>query len=85
MRVGIERERDREPECDCVNKARQNPFASLVDGHDRCSNLDDEPFNYCMTERDAINLPLFQLTEERVHLSPVAYVVSAISVITSSL
>jgi hypothetical protein len=33
-------------------------------------DLHDEPGNHCMADRDAINLPLFQLTEERVHLSP---------------
>jgi hypothetical protein len=33
-------------------------------------DLHDEPGNHCTADRDAINLPLFQLTEERTHLSP---------------
>jgi hypothetical protein len=85
MRLGIERERHRESECDRAIKARQNPFVPLIDGHDRCSDLDDEPCNRCVAQRDTIDLPLFQLTEERAHLCPVAYVVSAIPIITSSL
>jgi len=70
MRLGIERERHRESECDRAIKARQNPFVPLIDGHDRCSDLDDEPCNRCVAQRDTINLPLFQLTEERAHLGP---------------
>jgi hypothetical protein len=31
----------------------------VVSGHDRRANLDDEPSNYCITHRDAIDLPLF--------------------------
>ncbi len=86
MRLGIERERHRESECDRAIKARQNPFVPLIDGHDRCSDLDDEPCNHCRAQRDTINLPLFQLTEERAHLGPVAYArVSAIRGLTSRL
>jgi hypothetical protein len=33
-------------------------------------DLHDEPGNHWTADRDAINLPLFQLTEERTHLSP---------------
>jgi hypothetical protein len=40
------------------------------DWHDCRAYLDNEPGNHCVAERGAINLPLFQLTEERVHLSP---------------
>jgi hypothetical protein len=60
------------------DKYRRKPLERVVDGHDRRADLDDEPRNHSIAERDAINLPLFQLTEERVHLGPVAYVVSPI-------
>jgi len=68
MRLGIDHERHRKAARDRRNKYRQNPFVPLIDGRDRCSELDREPCNYCVAERDAINLPLFQLTEERAHL-----------------
>src|SRR5215471_12931667 len=60
MRLGIER--------DCSDKDRRNPLGRMICGHDCCADLDDEPGNYCIAHRDAINLPLFQLTEEGVHL-----------------
>src|SRR5262249_48596027 len=50
------------------NKDRQNPLRGMVGGHDCRADLDDEPRNYCIAHRDAIDLPLFQLTEERVHV-----------------
>src|SRR4030095_8558964 len=70
MRLGIERERHRKAECTCGNKDRQNPFGLGIAEHYRRADLDDEPGHYCIAARDAINLPLFQLTEERVHLGP---------------
>src|SRR5215510_10134407 len=70
MPLGINRERHGKTERDCVNRARQHPFAPLTDGHDRCSDLEDKPGNDCAAQRETINLPLFQLTEERVHFDP---------------
>jgi hypothetical protein len=67
MRLGTERERHRKAECTCGNKDRQNPFGLGIAEHYRRADLDDEPGHYCIAARDAINLPLFQLTEERVH------------------
>jgi hypothetical protein len=63
MRLGIERERD-------GRKDRQNPLVRVTSGHSSRANLHDEPCNNCTAQRDAINLPLFQLPEERVHLGP---------------
>lgn len=62
MRLGIG--------CDRVDKDRQNPRRRVVSRHDRRAHLDDKPSNHCVAERDAINLPLFELTEERAHFSP---------------
>jgi hypothetical protein len=45
---------------------------------DRECDLNHEPSGDCITERDAINSPIFQFTEERVHLGPIACVVSPI-------
>src|SRR5215468_5801829 len=50
------------------NKYRQNPLRCVVGRHDCRADLDDEPGNYCIAHRDAIDLPLFQLTEEGVHI-----------------
>ena len=72
-------------ERDGYDKDRQNPLGRVVGGHDCRADLEDEPCNNCIAEGDAIDLPLFQLTEERAHLCPVAYVVSAIPIIASSL
>src|SRR4029453_16921261 len=60
------------------DKDRQNPLGRVIGGHDGRAYWEDEPCNNCIAERDAINLPLFQLTEERAHLGPFAYRVSAI-------
>jgi hypothetical protein len=68
MRLGIERECHRKAERDCGDKDRQDPFGRVVSGHDRRAYLDEEPRNYCIADRDAINLLSFQLTEEQVHL-----------------
>src|SRR5207247_3437507 len=65
------------------DKDRQNPLGRVIGGHDCRADLHDEPCNHCIAERDAIDLPLFQFTEEGVHLSPVAYIISAIATITS--
>jgi hypothetical protein len=62
MRLGIEH--------NCSDKDRRNPRGRVVGGHQRRANLDDKPCNHCIAARDAINLPFFQLTEERLHLSP---------------
>ena len=62
MRLGIG--------CDRVDKDRQNPRGRVVSGQNYRAYLDDKPSNYCVAERDAIDLPLFQLTEERAHFSP---------------
>jgi hypothetical protein len=70
MPFGIEDERHREAGRDCGNKHRQNPFGRVVGGHDRRASVDDQRGNGCIPERDAIDLPLLKLTEERVHLSP---------------
>ena len=61
MRVGTERKRR--------GKGRQNPFGHAVGWHDFRAYL-DEPRNHRIAGRDAMNLPLFQLTEEGVHFSP---------------
>jgi hypothetical protein len=70
MRLGIEHERHRTAERCYGNKDWQNPLGRVVGGHDSRAYLDDEPGNRCVAERDVINPPLFQLTEERVHLCP---------------
>jgi hypothetical protein len=70
MRLGIEHERHRKTECDYRVKDRQNPSGWVIDGPDCRADFDYAPCNYCIAQIDAINLPLFQLTEERVHLSP---------------
>ena len=62
MRVGTERNRR--------GKGWQNPFGHGVGWHDFRAYLDDEPCNHRIAGRDAIDLPLFQLTEERFHLGP---------------
>lgn len=51
MRFGMERERS--------DKDRQNPFGRVVGRHDCRAYLDNEPRNYCVAQRDTINLPLF--------------------------
>jgi DMSO/TMAO reductase YedYZ molybdopterin-dependent catalytic subunit len=68
MRLGIERERHRKAERDHRDKDRQNPFRRVIGGHYCRAYLDGQPSNDCVAQRDAINLPLFQLTEQRVHL-----------------
>src|SRR5215831_17626082 len=68
-----EHERDRKAERDHCDKDRQNPVGRVIGGHDCRADLDGEPAYHCVAQRDAINLPLFQLTEERVHLASVAY------------
>src|SRR4030095_10490500 len=70
MRPGIERKHHRKDERDCGEKDRKNPLGRVTGSHACRAYLDGEPRNYCKAERDAINLPLFQLTEERAHLSP---------------
>src|SRR5262245_7875438 len=78
MRLGIER--------DCSDKDRRNPLGPVIGGHDCRVDVDDEPANHYVAQCDAIDLPLFQFTEERAHLSSlVAYAVSAIQRIRSSL
>jgi hypothetical protein len=62
------------------------PLRRALHWHDCRAYLDDEPGNYCIAERDAIDLPLFQLTEETSSSwRLVAYVVSSITDITLSL
>jgi len=70
MRVGTEHERHRKTEREGGDKDRQNPYGHSTDQHYRRADLDDEPGNYCVAERDAIDLPLFQLTEEGAHRDP---------------
>ena len=41
------------------DKDRQNPLGRVVSGHDCRAYPDDEPGNYCIAERDAIDLPFF--------------------------
>jgi hypothetical protein len=65
MRLGIGCERHRNTKRDGRNKGRQNPLGRVVSGRD-C----DKPCNHGIPQRDAMNLPLFQLTEERAHFSP---------------
>src|SRR5439155_26897539 len=72
-----EHERHWKTECNCGDNEWQDPLRRVVSGDDRRANLDDEPGNYCVAHRDAIDLPLFQLTEERAHLFPFAYVASS--------
>jgi hypothetical protein len=70
MRLGIEHERHRKTDRDCGNKDRQNRFGRAMGEHYRRADLYDEPRNHCVAQCDAMNLPLFQLTEERAHLGP---------------
>jgi len=70
MPLGIEQKRHRKTECDCGNKDRQNPFGRAIGEHYRRADLYDEARNHRVAQCDAINLPLFQLTEERAHLGP---------------
>src|ERR1044072_8468050 len=70
MRLGIEREHQRKDERDCGEKDGQNPPERMVGGNDCRADLDNKPCNYCVAPRHTINLPLSQLTEERVHFSP---------------
>jgi hypothetical protein len=57
-------------ECDRVDKDRQIPRGRVVGRHDCRAYLDDEPRNHGIPDHDAINLPLFQFTEEGIHLGP---------------
>src|SRR5262245_18724630 len=50
------------------DKDWQNPLGGMIGGHDCRADLNGEPGNYCIAHRDAIDLPLLQLTEERVHI-----------------
>jgi hypothetical protein len=62
--MGLEIERNH------YDKAPQHPLGRVISGHGRRADLDDEPCNDSVADRDAIDLPLFQLTEERIHLGP---------------
>src|SRR4029453_15746177 len=65
-----EHERHGKPEAGHWEKNRQNPVGRVVGWHDCRADLDDQPSNHCVTERDTIDLPLFQFTEEGTHRDP---------------
>ena len=50
------------------NKHRQNPVGCVISWQDCRAYLDDQPSDHAVAERDAIDVPLFQLAEERVHV-----------------
>jgi len=70
MRLGIEHGRHRKAERNRGDKDQQNPVGRVICRQDYRTYLDNEPWNDCVSQRDAIDLPLFQLTEERTHLGP---------------
>jgi hypothetical protein len=78
MRLRIEDERHAGTKHGHCDKGRQNPLRRVIGRHHCRADLDDKPRDHGVAQCDAINPPLFQLTEERVHLGPVAYRVSSI-------